>query len=73
MKLSEVIYNNIKEAIITDFDVPGFPQPTIDKSYDYNNYGFMVLASTNKSSKGNGYICIQHNLMHFIEIQKQEL
>ncbi len=52
MKLSEVIYNNIKEAIITDFDVPGFPQPTIDKSYDYNNYGFMVLASTNKSSKG---------------------
>lgn len=61
MKLSEVIENNVKEAIITDFDVPGFPQPPIDNTYDYddyddyndyNNYGFMVLASKKKSSKG---------------------
>lgn len=52
MKLSEVIENNVKEAIITDFDVPGFPQPSIDNSYDYNSYGFMVLASKKKSSKG---------------------
>ncbi|MDU3152674.1 MAG: hypothetical protein E7K18_09515 [Anaerococcus vaginalis] len=52
MKLSEVIENNVKEAIITDFDVPGFPQPPIDNSYDYNSYGFMVLASKKKSSKG---------------------
>ncbi|MDD7306677.1 MAG: hypothetical protein PUG67_08820 [Peptoniphilaceae bacterium] len=65
LKLSEVIRNKVKEAIITEFDLPEFYQPAIDENINNKSDDFIFFATKKKSTKKkqrkkhlkvNGYI-----------------